>query len=243
MNKFLPVAAAVAGLFAASVAQADVLLIDDFNTPVSLVKVADVITGDGITWQTAPGSTPLSLPNIATSRRIGVESISVTSDPADAQGITGSVGGSTGRLNFSVVTGDNGNGYVEWTIPAFSVTTPASYFFSVIASALGSISATSVPNVMTFTFDGAGSNDFTTAGANVGAFGSNPAGSPVYFNLTDTEATYLSGGGTLTLKVTGGEGWNLRLDSFAINIPEPTSLALVGLALIGAGVASRRRKA
>jgi hypothetical protein len=53
----------------------------------------------------------------------------------------------------------------------------------------------------------------------------------------------LNAGGTLTMIVDGGNGWDLSLDSFGFSIPEPTSLALVGLALLGAGVASRRRQA
>jgi hypothetical protein len=41
----------------------------------------------------------------------------------------------------------------------------------------------------------------------------------------------------------GSNEWDLSLDSFGVTIPEPTSIALVGLALLGAGVASRRRQA
>jgi hypothetical protein len=47
----------------------------------------------------------------------------------------------------------------------------------------------------------------------------------------------------LTLRITGDEAWDFAIDSFGFQIPEPATLALTGLALIGAGVASRRRKA
>jgi hypothetical protein len=53
----------------------------------------------------------------------------------------------------------------------------------------------------------------------------------------------LNAGGTLTMTVDGDNGWDLSLDSFGLTLPEPTSLGLVGLALLGAGVASRRRQA
>jgi hypothetical protein len=45
------------------------------------------------------------------------------------------------------------------------------------------------------------------------------------------------------MTLSGGDAWNLVLDSFSITVPEPTSLALVGLALLGAGFAASRRKA
>ncbi len=246
MRKILALSAAIASVFAVTAAHADILLIDDFNFPVvAAVVVADQSAGNGITWQTAPATTALPAPNLASTRRIGVESI--LDNSGGIGGIAGNVGGPLGRLNFTVDTADNGNGYVEWVIPSFAITTPASYFFSVIASSLGSIGFSSVPNLIDFHFnglsDGNAANDFDTAQASIGAFGFNPAGNPVNFNLSDAEALKLSGGGTLTMKVSGGQGWNLRLDQFAINLPEPTSLALVGLALLGAGVVSRRRKA
>lgn len=64
-----------------------------------------------------------------------------------------------------------------------------------------------------------------------------------FLTLSGSQATAFSGGGTLELLLTGGAGWDLTVDSLNISIPEPMSLALVGVGLLGAGVASRRRKA
>ena len=61
--------------------------------------------------------------------------------------------------------------------------------------------------------------------------------------LSAAEQLNLSNGGILTLRFVGEAGWDMAIDSFGFQIPEPTSLALVGLALLGAGVATRRRKA
>jgi hypothetical protein len=238
MNRFVPVAAAAAALFAMSAAQAATILVDDFNAPVAPITViVDTTAGNGAVG-TTPASFNLAAPNIASTRELSVD---LTSSKSGNASITGSVGGSAGFLNFSVSTGDNGIGRVKWTLPTFSL--PASgnnYFFSVIASALGAGAGGSVPNNVEFSFNGTVILS-STVGAAVFAL----PGTPVNFALTADQSKTISSGGILELKVSGGEGWNLILDQFAISsgVPEPTSLALVGLALLGAGVASRRRKA
>ncbi len=63
-----------------------------------------------------------------------------------------------------------------------------------------------------------------------------------YFALSAATQTALAGGGTMKLVINGDTGWDMTLDSFGINVPEPSSIALVGLAMLAAGSAARRRK-
>jgi hypothetical protein len=55
--------------------------------------------------------------------------------------------------------------------------------------------------------------------------------------------TSLLAGGTLTATFSGLPAYDITIDNFGLALPEPTSLALVGLALVGAGIATRRRGA
>ena len=64
-----------------------------------------------------------------------------------------------------------------------------------------------------------------------------------YFLLSAAAQNALAGGGQMMLVINGDTGWDMTIDSFGIEVPEPGSMALVGLALVAGGVASRRRKA
>lgn len=259
MRKILPLAAALASVFAMGAAQADIILVDDFNAPVVRDDFLSNAVGSpvthcyykglagtcgGGTGQQAVGAgqgagsvTALSL---ATQRDV---TVALTQNNSQAGDMTAKVGGVTGRLNFQASTGDIGTGQVDWTVPTFVLPpTSASYFFSVIAANSGT---NNVPATIGFSFKGTGANtgnNFNVAAQNVGDFLFNPAGSPLNYNIAAADAVKLGNGGILTMLVTGGQGWSILLDQFAFSIPEPTSLALVGLALVGAGLASRRRK-
>ncbi|MCB1900706.1 PEP-CTERM sorting domain-containing protein [Cognatazoarcus halotolerans] len=94
--------------------------------------------------------------------------------------------------------------------------------------------------------------DFSFEGSPLAAFaipgGTN--GADLTFGIADGA---LDGGGTLSLVINGATGWDLTLDAFGLAytdpdvtpplnpIPEPATLALVGLGLLGAGALRRRR--
>jgi uncharacterized protein YaaW (UPF0174 family) len=71
----------------------------------------------------------------------------------------------------------------------------------------------------------------------------NTSNLPLSFAVSAATQNLMALGGNLELVLNGSNEWDLSLDSFGVTIPEPTSIALVGLALLGAGVASRRRQA
>lgn len=239
MRKYLAIAAAAASVFSVGATQAAVILIDNFNLPV--LPGTGPATSASAVDNTANGASVLvnsqspGAGNLASNRSYSVNCTSIVDSGNDC--ITGSVGGTTGYLRASTGNSNNGTASVVWTLPSFAVSTPASLFFQIVFSAQGT---PLLPNTVSFNFDGAGTNDFTLV--NTTSL-TNVAGVGLAFALTTQQAGFLSGGGLLSMTLSGNPGWNVTLDSFSLETPEPTSLALVGLALLGAGVASRRRKA
>jgi hypothetical protein len=229
--KFTTLIAALASTTALmSAAQASTILIDDFNAPAVRVLVSDTTLGGAVVSGSAT-----SAMSIAGTRQVSVD-LTVANTP-DAE-IRASVGGAAGYLNYSVSTGDNGIGKVTWTLPSFTLPSGDSGFsFSVIASALGSFGNAGVLNNIAFNFTGAtAANSFALSTDVSAAQFANP-GTALNIALTAVQSLALTSGGQLELLFTGGQGWNLALDQFAIsttsnNVPVPASAALFGIALV-----------
>jgi hypothetical protein len=91
-----------------------------------------------------------------------------------------------------------------------------------------------------YSFNMGASTFITTYDA--GAIPPNPV-KQLVIPLSAAEQAAFSAGGMFTLILDGNPGYDISIDSFGFQTPEPASLALAGLALLGAGAATRRRKA
>jgi hypothetical protein len=246
MRKILSLAAAVASVFAIGAAQAGVILIDDFNSPTPAQKAFDPTGGDATPGLAGPlAITGNPLPLLATTRTLSnlIATAGVDNSVTGANGTLSSIvaGGSPNfplnTLNINNGTGIDSNNKVIWTInapPPGSLSGPVSLFFQVLFSNVGIPGAN---NFFSFDINGTPISTVASVGnvSNVG----------LTFALSAADVALFAAPGTktLTMSITGDAGYDLTLDSFGLQVPEPTSLALVGLALFGVGVVVSRRKA
>lgn len=222
MRRFSALMAAVAATFALSSAQALVLVVDDFNAPAAGITVFDTVGGDAIAAPYADAT----------------RSIFHRMDTAggNATGLFSSVGLAGGTIppgNVQMRNADTVTSTVSlnWTLaPGFvPATGPVSFYFTVYASDAVTKNITA-----------------SVGGVPIAGFVINEVLAPgelKTFMVTGVDQAALALGGVLGMTFTGTVGWDISIDEIGFIIPEPTSLALAGLALVGAGLASRRRKA
>ena len=217
---------AIAALAATTLATAApvVITIDNFNSP-----------------NVGPVSAPLGGTSTNTDA-IRTWSISTIAGPADGNGATLTIGSGTfpvGLLEVANASGRDSEVKVSYVLPAAVLAAlPAnainvSFFLQVVQS-------DGNPTDLAFTLGGAPLANFAIA--------PNTINQGVTFGLSAAQLVTLSAGGTLGLTLNGATGWDLTLDQFGfsyevpvVRVPEPTSLALVGLALAAAGAVSRRK--
>lgn len=233
MRKILSLAAALASAFTMVTAQAAVLVIDDFNGPDQFIGDT-VINGsnyltDGVTSIVGGGMAPGG-------RQIW-HTLLLGNNPGQSQSnvTVGSMSNPTGSMSMG-----NGNGVmsqvdIKWTLSsaitnAISLTDPLSFFFSIVGS-------DTVSKTISYSLNGTSYTTLTTFAIAA------PPTIPLSVSLTLAQVADIKATSDLWLRFTGDAGWDMAIDSIGFATPEPTSLALVGLALFGAGVVSRRRKA
>lgn len=231
MRRLTSIAAAIGAVFAVGSAQALVIQIDDFNTPFS--SVFDTVGGDLVA---ASAANAVGAGNLATARTIS--NLVTTAATSNLSGGLSAIG--TGpspnffpaALNVSNASGINSINQVDWTLPASVIPAgPASFSFSVVFADNGAAGNTT----LSFTI---GATPLTTI-----LIPNTLVATDYSFALSAVQTALLAAGGLLNMTVTGSNSYDISFDTISLVIPEPTSLALVGLALLGAGVVSRRRKA
>jgi hypothetical protein len=243
MRKLLSLATAVVTAFTLSAAQATVISIDDFNSPdmyasSGVIGVGDVqVGGLGI----APGGRTVTH-TLTLGTNVAVPFGGGTGHIGTASGVTvGTVANPTGSMAMYNATGSNSVVDLKWSLSSVITTqidtaAPLSFFFAIVGS-------DTVAKNIEYSLNG---TTYTTLVSGFATAVSAPTSIPLTVALSQAEAIAIKNNGNATdlwLRFSGNEGWDLSIDSVGLSTPEPTSLALVGLALVGAGVVARRRKA
>lgn len=224
MNRFSSLMVAVAATLAVSSAQALVVVVDDFNSPAGDTTVFDADGGGAGIGVYSDAIRTIRTQQVTLGGNAGGfnSSVSVGSGPSLIP---------PGTLTVRNATTVTSNVTLEWALTPFifPLTSPVSLYFNVYSS-----------------------DDVTkniTASASFGNIGNYSVGflaapgQQVSFALSAAEVAVLNAGGTFSLTLSGDLGWDISLDEVGFTIPEPSVLGLAGLALVGAGLASRRRRA
>ena len=224
-----------------------VVLVDSFDVPAQFVFDSTSASGSGVS-QDSTDVSPLAVnppANTVAKRRVTHELLQGGNagppSPGAQSNAKVSSGFPPGTLAITNTSGRDSKVTIEWTMPSafipssFAVS-PASVAFDLLLNDQDVVAELFYNNVLF---------DTRTLAAYDGI-----AGFPVlvplttYFSLTSAQQDTISSPGNQVLKLVlnGPTGWDLRLDNLRFELPEPGSLPLVALALVGAALALSRRK-
>lgn len=249
MRRYTPLFAALAAAFSVGTAGATTLLIDDFSLPNPVVTLQDCDPSAAQNANVGTCHSPSGLyqtstalnspPLIATSRSVGINLIQDTFGSGANLRVGQTVGG--GVFDVSTGSGASATNAVFWTIPAgtyIPALSASSIFFNVLNN--------DHPGQVTvdFSYQIFNGVNFTTLW-DLGPINivSAPPTTAQSFGLTAPQSAIFDAGGFLVASFAGPQSYDLTLGSLGLLVPEPSSIALAGLALLGAGIASRRRRA
>ena len=227
MRRISTLVAALATVFSVGTASATDILIDNFSLPVPGAIIADQDVGGATS-----SLTTLAVSAAAASRTIDHNLIAgINLANQSKAGFGGAPNFVSGRLNTSNDADFNSIVNVFWTLNSLAAVAGDAITIDIMSSDVG---ATGASNSISAFINGNIVDTLT--------YSSSVVGTQSFIIDAADVAALAAGGAILRFEFSGTNAWDSSFDNVRI-VPEPTSLALVGLALIGAGVASRRRKA
>lgn len=249
MKKWVVSCLAAAAFAAPGLSQAGtVVLVDSFDVPAQFVFDLTSASGAGVSQESTDVSPVAVNPpaNTVAKRTVTHELLQGGNAAPPSSGAQSNAkvasGFPPGTLAITNTSGRDSKVTIEWTLPAafipssFAVS-PASVAFDLLLTDQDVLAELFYNDVLL------GTRTLATYDGTVGF----PVLVPLatYFNLTSAQQDTISSPGNQVLKLVlnGPTAWDLRLDNLRFELPEPGSLPLVALALVGAVVALNRRKA